>query len=139
MNRVTRDIAVKLKDKGYNRPCTAYYSDLNLYDGELTDHNNTTIGDTEMHKRNAGHYSAPTITEVIQWFLDEHGFWVYTYPVAPWVQEGDDYPKVVWVGLISSLKQLNFEKFVDADNGLAVNHHHKPEDALMVAIDYLIS
>ncbi len=75
---VSFEIAKLLKEKGFDIPCWSYYSSLNLYTFELGDWNNHTIGDTSMHKRNAGYYSAPTIAEVVMWLFDKHGIWIYT-------------------------------------------------------------
>ncbi len=73
---VSFEIAKLLKKKGFDIPCWSYYSSLNLYTFELTDWNNHTIGDTSMHKRNAGYYSAPTIVEVVMWLYEKHGIWI---------------------------------------------------------------
>ena len=73
---VSFEIAKLLKEKGFDIPCWSYYSSLNLYTFELGDWNNHTIGDTSMHKRNAGYYSAPTIVEVVMWLYEKHGIWI---------------------------------------------------------------
>ena len=74
---VSFEIAKLLKEKGFDIPCWSYYSSLNLYTFELGDWNNHTIGDTSMHKRNAGYYSAPTIAEVVMWLYEKHEIWIY--------------------------------------------------------------
>jgi hypothetical protein len=40
------------------------------------DWNNETIGDSPMHKRNAGYYSAPTIAQVVMWLYKKYGIWI---------------------------------------------------------------
>ncbi len=82
--------------------------------------------------------SRPEQWEVIEWLRVNHGIWIYTYPVVPFADDLE-YPKIVWVSKICSLKQVNFEKFIDADNGLAINHHYGPEEAYSVAIDYVLT
>ena len=76
--------------------------------------------------------------DVVDTFLTEHGIHIYTYPVAPFVMDDEDYPRIVWVSKICSLNQVNFEKFVDEDNGLAVNHHRTKDDAINAAIKFLL-
>ena len=83
------------------------------------------------------YYSRPEQHQVVEWLLVNHGIWVYTYPIAPFVTDGEDYPKIVWVSKICSLNQVNFEKFIDADNGLAINHHSSPQEAYSAAFDYI--
>jgi hypothetical protein len=80
----------------------------------------------------------PEQHQVVEWLRVNHGIWIYTYPVAPFVIDGEDYPKIVWVSKICSLNQVNFEKFIDADNGLAVNHHRSPQEAYSAAFDYIL-
>lgn len=75
---------------------------------------------------------------ILEWLRVNHSIWIYTYPVAPHIIDNENYPKIVWVSKICSLNQLNFEKFIDANNGLAVNHHLSSQDAYCSAIDYVL-
>jgi len=77
------EIAKLLKEKGFNKPCLSYYSYLNIYTVELRDWNNQTIGDTDIHERNAGYYSAPTIAEVVMWLYEKYGIWISVVDVNP--------------------------------------------------------
>jgi hypothetical protein len=123
--KVTFEQAVKLKEKGYDRQC----HDLFFEDGMSIEGSFIKAHDD---------YLRPKLSEVVDWFLEEHGVWIYTYPVAPYIVDDDDYPKIVWVSKICSLNQINFEKFIDADNGLAINHHRTSDDAISAAIDYML-
>ncbi len=141
---VTYDQSVKLKEKEFNEECKYYY-DTEFK--ELTFHIGY-VGDTYRNSEIENGYgglnhpmiSAPRQDDVIEWLLEHHNIWVYTYPVKTFNPIGDDehYPKIVWISKVLSLKQVNFEKFIDADNGLAVNHHHTPEDAISAAFDFLL-
>lgn len=84
-------------------------------------------------------YPAPKQHIVVEWLRINHGIWVYCYPVAPYVIDDEDYPKVVWISKICSLNKVNFEKYIDADNGLAINHHHSPKEAYSAAFDYVLN
>jgi hypothetical protein len=95
---VNPEIAKLLKEKKFNEPCLSYWKDLNLEGHRFKDWNNETIGDSPMHKRNAGYYSAPTISEVVMWLYKEHGIWV----------EVNFLPNVDKFAFIS--KPLNFKK-----------------------------
>ena len=73
---VNSKIAKLLKEKKFNEPCLSYWKDLNLEGHRFKDWNNETIGDSPMHKRNAGYYSAPTIAQVVMWLYKKHGIWI---------------------------------------------------------------
>lgn len=74
---ISFELAKLLKEKGFDKPITNYYSGLNLYTDELRfNYNDKTIGDSPMHKRNAGLYSAPTIAEVVCWIYSKYDIWV---------------------------------------------------------------
>jgi hypothetical protein len=140
--KVTFEQAVKLKEMGFDEPCKYYY-DLEFK--ESTFHVGD-VGDTYKNSEITNGYgkekfpmvSSPTLNEVVDWFLKVHSVWIFTYPVAPYVFDDEDYPKVVWVSKICSMFQVNFDRFIDADNGLAVNHHHTPDDAISAAIDHML-
>jgi len=141
---VTYDQAVKLKEKEFNEECKYFYDmefkELTFHIGDVGDiYRNSEIVNG-YGKLNYPMISAPRLTDVVDWLLKHHDIWVYTYPVKPFNPfEGDEhYPNIVWVSKVLSLKQVNFEKFIDADNGLAVNHHHTPEDAISAALDFLL-
>lgn len=141
-NKVTFEQAVKLKEKGFDEPCKYRYDtefkELAFHIGD--------VGDTYKNSEITNGYgklkypmiSAPTLNDVVDWFLEKHGFWLYTYPVAPFIVDDEDYPRIVWVSKICSLNQPNFEKFIDVDNGLAINHHRTKDDAISAAIDYIL-
>jgi hypothetical protein len=122
---VSFEQAWKLKDKGLNFWCKYRYTDFN--------------GRIQLEENASEIFPyAPEQHQVVEWLITNHGIWIYTYPVAPFVIDGEDYPKIVWVSKICSLNQVNFEKFIDADNGLAVNHHRSPQEAYSAAFDYIL-
>jgi hypothetical protein len=84
-------------------------------------------------------FSAPEQHVVVEWLRVNHGIWVYSYPVTPFLTDDEDYPKVVWVSIICSLNQVNFEKFINSNNGLAVNHYYFPQEAYSSAFDYILN
>jgi hypothetical protein len=73
---VNSKLAKLLKEKKFNEPCLSYWKDLNLEGHRFKDWNNETIGDSPMHKRNAGYYSAPTIAQVVMWLYKKYGIWI---------------------------------------------------------------
>ena len=77
---VNSKIAKLLKEKKFNEPCLLYWKDLNLEGHRFKDWNNETIGDSPMHKRNAGYYSAPTIAQVVMWLYEKYGIWISVDP-----------------------------------------------------------
>jgi hypothetical protein len=77
---VSFELAQLLKEKKFNEPCLSYWKDLNLEGHRFKDWNNETIGDSPMHKRNAGYYSAPTIAQVVMWLYEKYGIWISVDP-----------------------------------------------------------
>lgn len=141
---ITLEQAILLKEKGFNEKCGNYYV-LDYSSFKSTGIVKPFVGveDGGIYLRTISKSQphmglAPEQHQVIEWLLDTHGIWVYSYPVSPFNLDGDDYPKVVWVSKVVSLKQVNFEKFVNSDNGLAINHHHSPQEAISAAIDYIL-
>jgi len=135
-----------LKEIGFNEKCSHYYIDNfqnfkhdgTLYKCGLPDKNENKNLFQFVTRKNQPHLcNTPEQWQVVEWLRVNHGIWVYTYPVAPFVADDEDYPKIVWVSKICSLSQVNFEKFIDADNGLAVNHHRSPQEAYSAAFDYI--
>lgn len=126
------ELAKWLQLKGFDEPCKMVWDNWNHLeeweDGDF--HKNST-------KNGSVYYSAPEQHQVVEWLLKTHSLWIYTYPVAPFIVDDENYPKIVWVLKICSLNQVNFEKFIDADNGLAINHHHSPQEAYSAAFDYI--
>jgi len=115
-------------NKYYNHP--DYLDNNELLDGSIICNAEGLLYESRM--------SAPEQHVVVEWLRLNHNIWVYTYPVAPFISDDENYPKIVWVSKICSLNQLNFEKFIDADNGLAINHHYSPQEAYSVAFDYIL-
>ena len=109
-----------LKEKGFKHYCPISY-----WEGELT---NRTPGyeleNGETSQENYydfPRYYAPEQWQVVEWLKVNYGIWVYTYSVAPFIADNEDYPKIVWVSKVQKFEQ--FDKFIEADNGLAINHH----------------
>jgi hypothetical protein len=136
---VSFQTATLLRDKGYDEECSHHY-DLEYQ--ELSKHFEDKWRNSEIKngyfKLKFPMVSAPLISDVVDWLLDIHGFYIYSYPVAPFIVDNDNYPKIVWVCKVCSIKQLNFEKFVDEENGLAINHHMTKEMAIESGIRFLL-
>lgn len=78
--------------------------------------------------------------EIIEWLRILHGIWIYSYPVHPFnSDENNDYPKTVWVSKIISTNYRFEEKFINVDNGLAINHYNTPQKAYSAAFDYILN
>ena len=85
-------------------------------------------------------YIAPTISDVVMWIYEKYGIWIYSYPIQPFLTADDEqYPKIVWIAMCVSMNQVMFEKFIDADNGLAINHHKSETSAYEAAIEYTLT
>jgi hypothetical protein len=78
-----------------------------------------------------------TYSVLIEWLRVNHGIWIYTYSVAPYISEDEDYPKIVWVSKIQKFKE--FDIFVNTDNELAINHFNTPQEAYSAAFDYVLN
>ena len=125
---VSFEIAKLLKEKGFDIPCWSYYSSLNLYTFELGDWNNHTIGDTSMHKRNAGYYSAPTIVEVVMWLYEKHGIWI----------NGGLYAHLGNVSKFQFTIESQKSKSTNSIVQLNINPFNSPAEAYEAAIEYTL-
>ena len=94
---------------------------------------------SDLLKQKGYKWTFPTIADVVMWLYEKHGIWIYTYPVQPLVFDDEEYPKTVWVVKCLSMNQIMFEKFIDAKNCLAINHHASPTEAYEAAIFYVLS
>ena len=119
---VNFEVAKLLKEKGFNKPCLSYYSYLNIYTVELRDWNNQTIG-ADIHERNAGYYSAPTIAEVVMWLYEKYGIWtvVNVNIMGSWYFEHFD------------LKEKRNAEFKPTDT-----HYDSPTEAYEAAVEYTL-
>jgi hypothetical protein len=126
---VTFEQAKWLKEKGFNVPTLTYWSKRDgLIENEITLKNHNERGEWST--------SRPEQWQVCEWLRVNHGIWVYTYSVAPYIADDEDYPKIVWVSKVQKFKE--FDIFIDTDNDLAVNHHHSPQEAYSAAFDYIL-
>jgi hypothetical protein len=130
-NNITKKQAERLKEKGFDEKVRKF---VDLISGNEID-------DAPLENYNLTQHavSVPEQGQVLAWFYINHGIWIYTYPVMLSIVDDKDYPKIIWISKICSLSQVNFEKYVDADNGLAVNHHRSPQDAISAAINYILN
>lgn len=94
--------------------------------------------DNLLHDGMGGSHYNVTIVDALMWLYEKHGIWIYSYPAQPLVLDNEEYPKIVWVVKCLSMNQVMFEKFIDADNGLAINHHISPTEAYEAAITYCL-
>jgi hypothetical protein len=137
-------IAKLLKEKGFDDECKYYYDEneeLTFHIGYIGDiWRNSEIKDGLPYtKEKSPCISAPTIAHVVMWLYEKHGIWIYSYPVQPLVLDDEEYPKTVWVVKCLSMNQIMFEKFIDAKNCLAINHHASPTDAYESAFEYALN
>ena len=135
---VTFEQAKWLKDKGFDTNVKSYYTtseeftpkDYYYFGNEIN--YNSPINDVNTIN---GTISRPEQWQVVEFLRINHGIWVYTYSVAPYIADDEDYPKIVWVSKVQKFKE--FDIFIDTDNDLAVNHHHSPQEAYRAAFDYI--
>ena len=119
---ISFELAKLLNKKGINIPSEKRYNKKGVFDYSKS-----------------WSVSAPTIAEVVMWLYEEKSVWIYSYPVQPFSDGEEDYPKTVWISICVLMNQVMFEKFVDADNGLAINHHKCPITAYEAAIEYVLN
>jgi hypothetical protein len=132
---VNSKIAKLLKEKKFNEPCLLYWKDLNLEGHRFKDWNNETIGDSPMHKRNAGYYSAPTISEVVMWLYKNRGIWIGVKP---------SYDGIEWY---SEMFTASEQSWNDKDKRHSINTafrdynsiHNSPTEAYEAAIEYALN
>ena len=132
---VNSKIAKLLKEKKFNEPCLSYWKDLNLEGHRFKDWNNETIGDSPMHKRNAGYYSAPTISEVVMWLYKNRGIWIGVKP---------SYDGIEWY---SEMFTASEQSWNDKDKRHSINTafrdynsiHNSPTEAYEAAIEYTLN
>ena len=145
---VSFPIAKLLKEKGYNEVTEKFYPKpkCKLFgideDGRYYKIINKTklyaVGEAALLKdENA--YFAPTVGEVLDWIYENHKVWIYSYPVNPLLLENENYPKIVWVVKCLSMKQVMFERFINSENGLSINHHYSPYEAYESAFQYCLN
>jgi hypothetical protein len=85
MNFVSKNLALKLKEKGFDKPCFGYYFIEDKNENNL--HKNITCGgDVKNCLRKLSdekHIDAPTIEQVLEWLREEKyinfGIFPYTY------------------------------------------------------------
>ena len=126
-------LAKLLKEKGFDVPVKQGYGERVYFESAVGAKNFN-----DLSNYSANFYSAPTIAVVLMWLYDTHQIWIYTFPVEPF-DDGGEYPKVVWISKVLSMNQIMFEKYIDADNGLAVNHHASPQQALIAGITHVLN
>ena len=126
------ELAKLLKEKGFDKKVFNYF-DTN-YEAPSDIY---CLGSFENWNTQPNLISAPTIAEVVMWLYEKYGIWVYSYSVAPYLLDEEDYPKIVFVSKVQKFKE--FDIFVDTDNGLAVNHYSSPTEAYEAAIGYCLT
>lgn len=87
---VSREIAIKLKEKGFNEPCISVYRNFNLYfdkmisgyESDVSESNdfstNTSLDNFDVNKKDKSNYwiTAPLLTQVIDWFREKHNLYI---------------------------------------------------------------
>ena len=68
---VTYELAVKLKEKGFNYPCIGHYFNNQLYIAHYL---------TAFHSDKNETFDAPTISQVLKWLRDKYSTHISTKP-----------------------------------------------------------
>ena len=83
MKFVSKELAIKLKNKGFDRPCFGYYFIEDKYETNL--HKNITCGgDVKNCLRilsDEKRIDAPTIDQVLEWLREENDIDIVIYPI----------------------------------------------------------
>lgn len=72
---VSYELAVKLKEKGFNRPCCGYY-----HVGKGDDSFEACISSDFLNSLNEYRVGAPTISQVLKWLREEKKIHICIYP-----------------------------------------------------------
>ena len=83
MKFISKDLAIKLKEKGFNKPCFGWY------DNQITDNINLYLNVKEGDYTDLLEYTndfewiidAPTIEQVLEWLRDEKDIDIVIYPI----------------------------------------------------------
>ena len=129
---VNFELAKLLKEKMFDKPVNNYTSER---DGDYFSNEKQMIS-YKNYNQICNIYSRPTIAEVVMWLYEKYGIWIYSYSVAPYILDEEEYPKIVFVSKVQKFKE--FDRFIDTDNGLAVNHFNSPIEAYEAAIAYTL-
>lgn len=138
---VSFELAKLLKEKGFDLGVINYYSGLNLYiDKFRFNYNDKTIGDSFMHKRNGGCYSAPTIAEVVMWLYEKHGIWIE-------VSKLDGYQNLFFYTITGSngfnhgakITVIEWDDDKCDEMGYNNKYKHSPTEAYEAAITYCLN
>jgi hypothetical protein len=130
---VTREQANQLKEKEFDIPTYAYYYGLNFYTGEYKNHSQTTIGDTEMHKRLIGYISAPEQHQVVEWLRVNHGIWIPINPKREKINGVNEmwYDAEVWKLEPDEIKGYGWNELAET--------FETPQEAYSAAFNYVLN
>jgi len=122
MNRVTKEIAIALKDIGYDVPCNDYY----MTNGEKCHggYFNWNFG-----TRASVICSAPTVYEAIEWLFEKN---VLVLPVLSWLESDTPFGYQVWV---RESKDMEWHEIHYSNQGLSRLAAYTA--GLPIAIDYI--
>ena len=144
MKFISKDLAIKLKEKGFNKPCFGWY------DNQITDNINLYLNVKEGDYTDLLEYTndfewiidAPTIEQVLEWLRDKKNIHIGIVPYFTmstknnimWQQE------ILLIGKIIECKNTlyvdkdyNYTKFASAD--CYANY----EDACICAIEFIVN
>ena len=131
MKFVDKNLAIKLKEKGFNRPCFGYYQEdefvLNLTSIHLPFGGNVT--DTMvLHQGENDIVDAPTTEQVLKWLREKKNIYV-GIAYIPKIDNNTDfyYPTIQKIG--------DFEATHFGDNDKNFNSY---EDASIAGIEYVV-
>lgn len=109
--------AKKLKQRGYNEGCRAYYNpNGTLTRGSISFTNSMSVM----------FVSAPTIAEVVMWLYEKHGVWIQ----VEWAWKGDNMKSLYFPRLINTDKRGQEKIF---------EYFNTPTEAYEAAIEYTLT
>lgn len=131
------ELAKLLKEKDFDLGVINYYSGLNLcIDKFRFNYNDKTIGDSFMHKRNGGCYSAPTIAEVVCWIYSKYDIWISLIPDSSSGHRLLD--RKFSVSIFKFNMNLNVQAEIIRKNK-DILYFNLPENAFDYAINYILN
>lgn len=118
---VTFPIAKLLKEKGFNEPCEDRFDNNGIPTA-------TKLG-MHMHPNNySDSYSAPLISDVVDWLLEKHGIWIFVQRASEIInyEAFDKFQPVI--------EFIPQTRFVIDD----LEKFEKPKEAYLAAIEYTL-
>lgn len=146
MKFVSKDLAIKLKEKGFDRPCFGFYNEYNEYDNELYYTENFNIKsykDLLMEYNYSQIYvSASTTDQVLEWLRDEKNVHIGIMPYFTKSTKNN----IMWqweILLIGKIIECKNTLYIDKDYNYtkmaSENCYAGYDDACVYAIEFVIN